>query len=134
MRALDNLAKRPSDYSRIRTDSGNGLPPAFQQTQSQSQTQSTAANLNSRIPVGGSLQASTTSSFSRKRQTTALLWKGALRLVGTLAFTGATGGTLAAYEGKGNFSPYDKKTFRVITTALSLGLSLNFFVRRSLLF
>ena len=54
-----------------------------------------------------------------------------LRWLGTLALTLSIFWTLRVYERKGNFSLYQKTIFSGITTALILGLGLNFFVSRS---
>ena len=68
--------------------------------------------------------------FNYLKQSLRIFWPQISRWILTVVLVSTFLGTLKIYERKGNFTSTEKDYFNVITTALNLGLGLNFFVSR----
>lgn len=77
-------------------------------------------------------QSDTTAIFQSSQQTRTLLLKGSVRWLGTAIFIVFVLVTLKIYESKGNITSTQEVNSNAISTALALGLGLNFFVSDSI--
>lgn len=66
--------------------------------------------------------------FDSSKQTRTLFFLGSIRWLGTAIFVAFVLATFKVYEDKGIITSAQKVRFNAVTTALSLGLGLNFFV------
>ena len=94
-----------------------------------SYSHATAENSFQEVPV---VPASFTSKeLDHRKQTWSLLHSQTFRWLGTVALSALLISVIRIWGSKGNFTREDKNSFNIIVTGLSVGLGINFFVRRT---